>query len=52
MLSQDMRVDAQRHGRIGVAKPGGDDVHRDAGQQQRGGVQVTQVVHACVRQRP
>jgi hypothetical protein len=29
-----------------MAKPGGDDVNRDTGQQQRGGVQVTQ---ACVR---
>jgi hypothetical protein len=35
-----------------MAEPRSDDVHRDTGQQQRGGVQVTQVVHACVRQRP
>jgi hypothetical protein len=39
-----VRVDAERDGRIGMAQARGDDVYRDAGQQQGRGVDVPQVV--------
>jgi hypothetical protein len=51
MLSQHVGVDAQGHGWVGVAEPGSDDMYRDSGQKQCGGVQVAQVVQAGVRQR-
>jgi len=44
VLAQYMRVDAQRHGWVGVAEPSGHDVHRDPGEKQRGRVQVAQIV--------
>jgi hypothetical protein len=40
VLAEDVGVDAQGHGRVGVAEAGGDDVDRDAREQQCGGVQV------------
>jgi hypothetical protein len=33
MLPQDVRVNAQGHGRVGVAEAGGDDMHRHPGEQ-------------------
>ena len=48
-MAQERRQPArQGHGRVGVAKAGGDDVDRDARERQRGGVQVAQVVQPCV----
>lgn len=45
MLAQNVRVDAQGHGWVGVAKPGRHDVYRNPGEKQRGRVQVVQIVH-------
>jgi hypothetical protein len=36
----DVGVDAECDGGVSVAQAGGDDMNRDAGQQQRGGVNV------------
>jgi len=44
VLAQDVRVDLQRHGRVGVAEPGRDHVHWNAGQEQCRGMQVAQIV--------
>jgi hypothetical protein len=46
VLAQDVRVDAQGHGGVGVAKAGGYDVDGDSDEKQRGGVQVAQIVQA------
>jgi hypothetical protein len=46
VFAQHMRVDAQRHGWVGVAKPGGHDMYRDSGEEQRGRVQVAQIMQA------
>jgi hypothetical protein len=43
--------DPQRYGGVGVAKPCGDDVDRDSREQQRGRVQVAQIVQPSVGQR-
>jgi hypothetical protein len=51
MLAENVRVDAQRYGRISVAEPGGDNMDRHPGQQQRRGMQVTQVMQTGMRQR-
>jgi hypothetical protein len=50
MLAQDMRVDAQGHGWVGVAKSGGHDVHGNLGEEQGGRVQVAQIVQGGVGQ--
>ena len=42
-------VDAEGDSRVRVAEAGRDDVDRDAGEQQRGGVQVPQVVQPSMR---
>ena len=46
--ADDVGVDPERDGRVGVAEAGRDDVDRDAGQQQGRGVEVAQVVQAGV----
>jgi hypothetical protein len=46
-----VRVDAQGHGRVRVAKAGGHDVDWDSSKQQRGRVQVMQIMQAGVGQR-
>jgi hypothetical protein len=40
VLAKNVGVDAQGHGRIGMAEAGGDHVDGDAREQQRGRVQV------------
>ena len=40
VFAEDMGVDTQGHGWVGVAETGGDDVDRDARREQCGGVQV------------
>ena len=40
VLAKDVRVDAQSHGRVGMAEAGGDDVNGDSREQQCGRVQV------------
>jgi hypothetical protein len=51
VLAQDVRVDAQGYGRVGMPEPGGDHVHRHARQEQRGRVQVTKIMQTGVRER-
>ena len=46
VFAQDMGVDAQGYGGVGVAEAGGYDMHRDPGEKQRGRVQVAQIVQA------
>jgi len=48
VLAQHMRVDAQRHAWVGVAKPGGHDMDRNPGKEQCGRVQVAQIMKAGV----
>jgi hypothetical protein len=50
MLAEHVGVDAQRHGRVSVAKPGGDDMNWNSGKEQRGRVQMAQIVQAGVRE--
>lgn len=52
VLTQDMRVDAQRHGRVGVAQAGCYNVDRDSGQQHSSCMQVTKIVKPGMRQWP
>jgi hypothetical protein len=40
VLAEDVRVDAQRHGGIGMPEAGGDNVNGDAREKQCGRVQV------------
>jgi len=51
VLAEDVGVDAQSDGGVGVAEAGGDDVDRDACEQQCGRVQVAQIMQPGVRQR-
>jgi len=44
VFAQDVGVDAQSHGGVGVAEAGGYDVDGDSGEKQRGRVQVAQIV--------
>jgi hypothetical protein len=44
VFAQDVGVDAQGHGGVGVAEAGGYDVDGDSGEKQRRGVQVAQLV--------
>jgi hypothetical protein len=44
LIADDVRVHAQRNRGVRMAEPDGDHVHRDASQQQGGGVDVPQVV--------
>jgi hypothetical protein len=44
----DVGVDAEGDGRVGVAEAGFDDVDGDARQEQRGGVDVSKIVKAGV----
>ena len=48
VLPEDVSVDAQGHGRVGMAEAGGDNVDRDACQEQCGRVQVAQIMEAGV----
>jgi hypothetical protein len=48
VLAEDVGVDAQGDGGIGVAESCSDEVNRDARQEQSGRVQVAQVVEPCV----
>ena len=50
VLAEDVGVNAQGHGGIGVTEASNDYVDRDACEQQRGRVQVAQVMQPCVRQ--
>jgi hypothetical protein len=50
VLAEDVGVDAQGHGRVGVAEAGGDDVDWDSCEQQGGRVQVAQVMQPGVLQ--
>jgi len=50
VLTQDMRVDAQRYGWIGMAEARCYDVDRHSRQQQRSGVQVPEIMKPSVRQ--
>jgi hypothetical protein len=52
VLAQHVGVDAQGHRRVSVAKPGGHDVNRNAGEKTCGRVQVTQIVQPGMWQRP
>ena len=51
MLAEDVGVNAQGHGGIGVAEANSGYVDRDACEQQRGREQVAQVMQPCPRQR-
>jgi hypothetical protein len=51
VFAQHVRVDAQRHGRVCVAEPGSHHMHGHSGQEQRGRVQVTQIMQAGMRER-
>ena len=44
VFAQDVGVDAQGYGGVGVAEAGGYDVDGDSGEKQRGRVQVAQIV--------
>jgi hypothetical protein len=44
VLAEDVRVDAQSHGRIGMAQAGGDDVNGNSREKQCGRVQVAQIM--------
>ena len=44
VLAENVGVDAQGHGGVTVAEASGDDVDRDACQQQRGRMQVSQIM--------
>jgi hypothetical protein len=46
VFTEDVGVDAQGHGRVGVAEPGGDHVDGDARKEQRGRMQVAQIMLA------
>ena len=48
VFAENVGVDAQGHGRVGMAEPGRDDVDRDARQEQRGRVQVAQIMQPGV----
>ena len=45
----DVCVDAKRDGGVGVAQAGGDDMNRDAREQQRCGMYVPEIVEPYVR---
>ena len=49
MLTQHVRVDPQRDGRIGVAEAGSYHVDGYPGEEQCGGVQVPQIVQSGTR---
>jgi len=46
VFAQDVGVDAQGHGGVGVAEAAGYDVNGDSGEKQRDGAQVAQIVQA------
>jgi hypothetical protein len=50
VLAEDVGVDAQGYGGVGVAEPGGDYVDGDSREEQGGRVQVAQVMQPGVRQ--
>ena len=52
MLTQHVRVDPQRDGRIGVAEAGSYHMDGYPGEKQCGGVQVPQIVQSGTRQWP
>lgn len=52
VLAQDVGVDAQSHGRIGMAEAGGDHMDWDAREQQGGCMQVAKIMQPCVGERP
>ena len=51
MLAQHVGVDAQGHRWVGVAKPGGHDVHRNPSEKQRGRMQVAQIMQPGMGER-
>jgi hypothetical protein len=52
VFAQDMGVDAQGYGGVGVAEAAGYDVDGDSGEKQRGRVQVAQIVQQPERPLP
>ena len=44
VLAEDVRIHAQSHGGVGMPEAGGDDVNGNSGEQQRGRVQVAQIM--------
>lgn len=50
VLTQDMGIHAQRHGRVGMAEAGCYDVDRHSCQQQGGGAHVAKIVKPGMRQ--
>jgi hypothetical protein len=51
VVSQDVGVDAQGYGRVGVPEPSCDHMDRDSCQEQSGRVQVTKIMQAGMLER-
>jgi len=51
LFTEYVGVNPQRHGRVGLAKPGGHDMHGNSSKKQGSRVQMTQIMQTGVRQR-